>query len=95
MTGEGDKANKKHPDILALMGSGGFMSRVGFFFFEDILRIKCYYLSFREPPSVKNLLWVRKYGLGSSSWLGWGLKPPPEKQEDISVGLGGRAVRVW
>lgn len=44
---------------------------------------------------MKNLLWVRKYGLGSSSWLGWGLKPPPEKQEDISVGLGGRAVRVW
>lgn len=93
MTGEEDQASKKHLGILALTESGGIMSRVGFFF-EDVLRIKCYYVSFREPPSVKNLLWARNYGLGSS-WLGWGLKPPPERQEEGSVGLGGRTVRVW
>lgn len=66
----------------------------GWVFFEDVLGIKCYYVSFKESPSVKNLLWTRMYGLGSS-WLGWGLKPPPEKQEEGSVGVGGRAVRVW
>lgn len=61
----------------------------GLGFFEDMLRIKC----FREPPSVKNLLWARKYGLGSR-WLGWGLKPPPEKPEDVSVDLGVE-LSVW
>lgn len=93
MTREEDKANQKHTDVLALTGSGGFMSRVGLIF-EDVLGIKCYCVSFRAPPSVKNLLWTRMYGLGSS-WLGWGLKPPPEKQEEGSVGVGGGAVRVW
>lgn len=67
------------------------MSRVGFF--ENVLRIKCYSVSFRKPPSVKNLLWASKYGLGSR-WLGWGLKPPPEKPEDVSIDLGGRAVNL-
>lgn len=41
---------------------------------------------------MKNLLWAKKYGLGSS-WLGWGLKPPPEKQEDLEASVW--EVELW